>query len=226
MLLACVVFPWKRRRLYERDPGKARSWNVECNAEVNHIKDINASVREIVGYNCKLFSQTHLSTIGSTDRDYFRDESGTRSRWISVEEGRRSCLIRGANLVAWNRRDERKPTVPYNGSGGFSGRTTGRKRERENRCMTSGGQYFRAARMRPRSLLFTETDRRSNGAAAYFDEPQSRPTAYVAFLTAAFGSGASKNATIQIDDNVLAKLSLNSVPLPRQFVNLYYCRLI
>lgn len=104
-------------------------------------------------------------------------------------------LIRGANLVAWNRRDERKPTVPYNGSGpgGFSGRTTGRKRERENRCMTSGGQYFRAARMRPHSLLFTETDRRSNGAAAYFDEPQSRPTAYAAFLTAAFGSGASKN---------------------------------
>lgn len=50
--------------------------------------------------------------------------------------------------------------------------------ERENRCVTSGGQYFRAARMRPRSLFFTETDRRSNGAA----------TTYITRLAAAFGN--------------------------------------
>lgn len=56
--------------------------------------------------------------------------------------------------------------------------------------------------MRPLSLLFTETDRRSNGTAAHFDESrtssQPRPTAYTAFLTAAFdfdtGSDANKNA--------------------------------
>lgn len=123
----------------------------------------NNDARMLVEKSVQVFMIFHILSIHylDFDRNYFGrfwqlDNRELVERQIGWGTSRRRKeklpvrLIRGANLAAWNRRDERKPTGPYNGSGpgGFSGRATGRKRERENRCVTSGGQYFRAARIR------------------------------------------------------------------------------
>lgn len=118
-----------------------------------------------------------------------------RSRRLALYEAR----ISRHEIAAT--RENLRGLINGSGPGEFSRRPVrGRKRERENRCVTSGGQCFRAARIRFLSLLFAETDRRSNGTAAvHFDLLQPRPTTYTAFLTAAFGFGtgsdANKNAT-------------------------------
>jgi len=116
----------------------------------------------LLKHNLRRWRLQTLIEITSKDRYVNRELVESRQETRVEEGGRRSCRRLALYEARISRHEIAATRENLRGLIMDRGRVdsqdelgTGRKRERENRCVTSGGQYFRAARMRPLSRYFS-----------------------------------------------------------------------